>query len=259
YFIHGQSNLWLIPINLIIIWLVSWLPKRRQLLSKKSPAYFVFSAASLACYAYLYKLAGFLVNFLSQKWNDKTLESLDQIIFGFSPNLALAHFYRPWLSELMMLAYLAYLPLVVWLAYELFRRTGPEEMQSYILTLGLAYLTCFIIFIIFPASSPRFYFPNLPPRGGFLLERLMRLVESRAQYQGGSFPSAHCAAGTVMIYFAFRVGMETFILIAPMIVLFFISTVYGQYHYGVDVLGGMAIGIAAILIFNLIFKKKPAP
>ncbi|MGQ9802068.1 MAG: phosphatase PAP2 family protein [Candidatus Saccharicenans sp.] len=217
--------------------------------------FFIFSACSLAGYAYLYKLAGALVNFLSSGWQDELLARLDRIIFGFSPNLVVASYHHPWLTELMMLAYMVYLPLVVWLAYQLFRQRGQEELQYYSFSLGLAYLTCFILFILVPAASPRFYFQNLPPLSGLFFRKLMQLVEISAQYRGGSFPSAHCAAGTVMMFFAWRAGKKVFLVVAPLILLFFLSTIYGQYHYGVDVLAGILAGLLAILLFELRFKR----
>ncbi len=236
----------LLPASLAVILIFWWLPRGRKKYEPNPVRLFVCSALSLAGYAYLYKLAGALVHFLRRPWQDEFLVSLDRIIFGFSPNQALSGFQPAWLTELMMFAYLAYLPLVVWLAYVLFRKQGQAGLQTYTFALGLAYLTCFILFILVPAASPRFYFEGLVPEGGWLFSRLMNLVETSAQYRGGSFPSAHCAAGTVMLYFALKAGKRVAAVVVPLILLFFLSTVYGQYHYGVDVLAGVLIGLLAI-------------
>ncbi|HAR36892.1 MAG TPA: hypothetical protein DCR87_08370 [Acidobacteria bacterium] len=258
FLIRGGSSIYLVPLSLIVILLYLWLPRGRQKYQGQPPIFFLLSAWSLAGYAYLYKLTGALVNLLSSGWQDELLARLDRFIFGFSPNLAVVSYQRPWLTELMMLAYMAYLPLVVWLAYQLFRQRGQEELQGYTLSLGLAYLTCFIIFILMPAASPRFYFENLPPLSGLLLRKLMQLVEVSAQYRGGSFPSAHCAAGTVMMFFAWKAGKKVFLVVTPLILLFFLSTIYGQYHYGVDVLAGVLVGLLANLVFALRLKRPGA-
>ncbi len=155
-----------------------------------------------------------------------------------------------------MFAYLAYLPLVVWLAYRLFRGRGQEGLQFYTFTLGLAYVTCFVLFILVPAASPRFYFEGLAPENGLLFRPLMNLVESSAQYRGGSFPSAHCAAGTVMLYFSLKAGRRVSMVVVPLILLFFLSTVYGQYHYGVDLVAGIVIGLAAIPVSKIILRRR---
>jgi len=257
YFIHNNRTVFLVPVSLVVILIFFWLPEARRRFAEKPLLFFIFSAFPLLGYAYLYKLAGALITFLGRDWQDEKLAWIDRLIFGTSPNLAIINFHRVWLTELMMFAYLAYIPLVVWLARVVFRRCGQEELQRYLLTLGLAYLCCFFLFLIFPAASPRFYFAHLNPAAGLILRRLMSLVEVSAQYRGGSFPSAHCAAGTVMLFFAWKSGGRTFALIAPMILLFFVSTIYGQYHYAVDVLAGIFIGLAAILASKLIpFGKK---
>ncbi len=252
HLVQGNREIFLVPVSLIIILFFLYLPQIRQKYGENTVWLFIFSALTLPGYAYLYKLAGALIQFLRRPWQDEALARLDLAIFGFNPNLALSGFQPAWLTELMMFAYLAYLPLVVWLAYRLFRRKGQAGLQSYSFTLGLAYLTCFILFILVPASSPRFYFQGLTPEGGFLFRRLMNLVETSAQYRGGSFPSAHCAAGTVMLYFSLKAGKKVALVVIPLIILFFFSTVYGQYHYAVDVLAGVMVGLAAIPISKVI-------
>ena len=253
YFLHQNKAIYLLPFSLLVIILQLLIPSWQGRFSSRPLTLFGRLAFSLAVYAYLYKLAGSLVHLLNYSWFDAHLLKLDRLIFGFSPNLAVVSHYQPWLTELMMFSYFFYLPLVVILAYQLFRKFGPEETEGYVLTLGLAYILCFIIFILWPAASPRFYLSN-QPASGFLFWNLMKVVEAHGQYQGGSFPSAHCAAGLVMIIYAWRAGKKTFLIVFPLIILFFLSTVYGQYHYGIDVLAGIIIGFMAFLLSQFIFS-----
>ncbi len=246
HLLNRNRQVYLAGLSLPAILLFSALPELRKKCRRRPGLFFVFSALSLAGYAYLYKLAGAVINFPGFGWKDEFLARLDRAIFGFNPNLALT--WRPvWLTELMMLAYMAYLPLVVWLALRIYKDRGQFELQKYIFALGLAYVTCFLLFLLVPASSPRFYFENAAPAGGLFFRRVMELVESSAQYRGGSFPSAHCAAGAVMLYFALKAGRKVSLVVVPLIILFFISTVYGQYHYGVDVIAGILTGFLAVL------------
>jgi len=256
YFLHKNNSIRLFPLSFLIILLFFMIPSGRRKFADRPVMLFILSAFPLACYAFLYKLAGSLVHFLSRSWNDETLASFDRVIFGFSPTLAITSYYHPWLTELMMFTYLAYLPLVAVLAYMLFKKKGPAQLEAYVVALGIAYVLCFIIFILFPAASPRFYFSGHSPESGYLFRKLMNLVENSGQYQGGSFPSAHCAAGTVMIIYSWRASRKTFLLVTPLILLFFISTVYGQFHYAVDVMAGIAIGVLAVLASKLIFQTS---
>lgn len=254
--LRGNREVFLVPVSLVIILIFLHLPKIRQKYYENPVPLFIFSALTLPGYAYLYRLAGALVQFLRRPWQDEFLARLDLALFGFNPNLALGGFQPVWLTELMMFSYLAYLPLVVWLAYVLYRSGGQASLQSYAFNLGLAYLTCFFLFILIPASSPRFYFQGLTPEGGLIFRRLMNLLETSAQYRGGSFPSAHCAAGTVMLYFALKSGRRVATVVVPLILLFFFSTVYGQYHYGVDVLAGVIVGLASVPTSKMIIRDR---
>ncbi len=256
YFLRRSHSIYFLPLNLLIILIFLNLPGWRQKYQSKSELEFWLLASPLAGYAYLYKLTGSLVALVTSIPYDRYLASLDMKIFGVSPNRWVVGLYRPWLTELLMLAYVAYLPLVVILAYLLFKKNGREQAELYIFSLGLAYLACFVLFIIFPAHSPRFYFSDLDPAPGYFFRRLMDRVEVWGQYRGGSFPSAHCAAGTVMIYYASKAGGRTFWLVFPLILLFFFSTVYGQYHYVVDILSGIIIGWLAIKVAYLAAGRK---
>ncbi|HOJ26274.1 MAG TPA: phosphatase PAP2 family protein [Candidatus Saccharicenans sp.] len=257
YFLHRRHSIYFLPLNLLIILIFLNLPDWRRKSQAKPELEFWLLAGPLAGYAYLYKLAGSLVALITSIPYDRYLANLDMKIFSVSPNKWVVGLYRPWLTELLMLAYVAYLPLVVILAYLLFKKNGREQTELYIFSLGLAYLACFVLFIIFPAYSPRFYFSDLDPAPGYFFRRLMDKVEVWGQYRGGSFPSAHCAAGTVMIYYAAKAGRRTFWLVFPLILLFFFSTVYGQYHYVVDILSGIIIGWLAIRAACLLTQKKP--
>ncbi|MBP6909187.1 MAG: phosphatase PAP2 family protein [Candidatus Saccharicenans sp.] len=256
YFLHHSRAVYFLPLSLFLIFVFLNLPGWRQKYQSRPELAFWLSAIPLAGYAYLYKLAGSLVGLITSASYDSWLAGLDARLFDVSPNRWVVSLYRPWLTEVMMLAYAAYLPLVVILAYLLFRQKGRQQSDLYIFTLGLAYLACFVLFIIFPAYSPRFYFKDIEPAPGYFFRWLMNQVEVWGQYRGGSFPSAHCAAGMVMIYQAFKAGRRTFWLVLPPILLFFLSTVYGQYHYVVDILAGIIIGFLAILTAGALARKR---
>jgi len=256
YFLHRSRAIYFLPLSLLLILVFLNLPGWRQKYQTRPELAFWLSALPLAGYAYLYKLTGSLVGLLTSASYDSWLAGLDGSLFGRSPNQWVVRLYRPWLTEVMMLAYIAYLPLVVILAFLVFRQKGRPQSDLYIFTLGLAYLACFLLFIIFPAYSPRFYFKDIEPAPGYFFRWLMNQVEAWGQYRGGSFPSAHCAAGTVMIYHAFKAGRRTFWFVFPLILLFFLSTVYGQYHYVVDILAGIIIGLLAIVAAGALARKK---
>ncbi|MBC7364247.1 MAG: phosphatase PAP2 family protein [Candidatus Aminicenantes bacterium] len=248
FFIKSGKGLSYLPLNLLFICLFFSLPEIKKKFSKSSASLFILRVLPLAAYAYCYKLAGNLIHLVYDGWLDDRIAAVDRFLFGCQPNQAVTRFFTPWLSEIMLLAYVIYLPLVVILSYLIYSKKSSIWLEKYLLAMGLAYLTCFLIFIILPVASPRFYFSGLKPDSGFIFRRLMNLAESSIQYAGGSFPSAHCAAGTVMIFFARRLGRKYFTLYLLLVLLFFVSTVYGQYHYVADVISGMVVGLISVII-----------
>jgi membrane-associated phospholipid phosphatase len=65
---------------------------------------------------------------------------------------------------------------------------------------------------------------------------------------GGAFPSAHCAASTVLLVTAFRHDRKAGRALAPVVVLIYASTVYGRFHYVVDVVAGILLALGALAV-----------
>lgn len=255
FLLNQGSGIYFLPLNLILILIFFRMAVLQNRFSYGTVGHFLVRALPLLAYAYCYELAGSVVHLVFKGWFDSRIAELDRLIFGFQPNLLIAGCYNWWLSEIMFFAYIIYLPLVVLLYYLIYLQKSSEFIEEYLLTLGLAYMICFIIFVVFPVASPRFYFSGLQPNSGLLFRKLMNIAGSTVQYAGGSFPSAHCAAGTVMIFFAGKLGKKYLSFYLPLVSLFFLSTVYGQYHYVADVLAGVMVGMASVKIMDRVKNR----
>ena len=75
---------------------------------------------------------------------------------------------------------------------------------------------------------------------------IVELLENKAMLHGGAFPSAHCSAATVMLILSYKYDKKLYFLILPIIITLYISTMYGRYHYPLDVLAGIIAGIVGI-------------
>lgn len=71
-------------------------------------------------------------------------------------------------------------------------------------------------------------------------------MRSNVHYPGGSLPSPHCAIGTVMIVMLYRHNRRAFALLAAPLVTIYAATVYGRYHYSLDVIAGIAAAILSL-------------
>lgn len=183
------------------------------------------------------------------RWLDQQLIDLDKWIFGIELTIALDKIIVPWLTEGMMFAYTAYVPLIVLVAVFCYMKSGKLAGEDYLFNLTLVYFLSYLGFLIYPIAGPLFFQPEVysTPLEGGLFTYFGEWIRTNAHYPGGNLPSPHCAAGTVMLLMLYRHNRNLFFVILPIILLLYISTVYGRYHYAMD-------GVLGILLAFIVTK-----
>ena len=178
------------------------------------------------------------------KWFDQVLINFEYKLFGVHPILWLERFVSIPVTEWMLWGYFGYLPVIPLVAAALFFQVNSRAMDTYLFAMAVGFVSCYVVFLFFPVAAPRFAFEGLFTRDldGHLFRWLCRLIERYGHFPGGSFPSAHCAAGTVMLMMSYKYHRRTFYLILPVIGTFYIATVYGRYHYVSDTVAGIIVG-----------------
>jgi membrane-associated phospholipid phosphatase len=132
--------------------------------------------------------------------------------------------------------------------------------QHMLFTLMLVFLVHYLVFIVFPVQGPRYLFP--PPGGelskGFMYHLAHAILE-RGSSQGTAFPSSHVGVAFAQTALVFLLMRKTSPLLirkaAPLLMrkaapLLLVSSVglalgaiYGGFHYGVDVVAGLVLGL----------------
>ncbi len=100
------------------------------------------------------------------------------------------------------------------------------------------------MFIFFPVAGPYYEFPR--PATWFtdnLAARLTYEALATGSSYGAAFPSSHVAAAVAATLAAARSSPRLGLLLAIPTLLLTIGVVYCQMHYGVDALGGLAVGV----------------
>ena len=216
---------------------------------------------------------------------DFLLAGADHKMFGYQPSwdFALAYPQR-WFSELMNMGYISFFPILIITCLYLYY-TDPRLADFFFFTTTLAFFLFYILFMIFPASGPQYYFQLIdtrqisagifPPVGDYfshhylslkdtpstgIFKQSLDLIKSIAERPTGAFPSSHIGNSTlVIIILAANRKYKLTILLLPLYCLLVLSTVYIQAHYFVDLIGGFA---AAFVFYPLskylypIFAKK---
>jgi len=227
--------------------------------SKKRILRFLIRTASVqVLFLYLFS-AVHDYQLLFSYWKDPQVIVLEETIFGIIPNLFLQQYAVPLLTEIMMFAYVLYIPLYPVLAALIFFKFGEDHFEYYLLLLAGINTLCNLGFIVYPVASPYWWEPlkesyQLPMRG-YLFTRVGEFIRTHMHQAGGSLPSPHCAIATVMWYFSYQVGRRLFYILTPFIIMIYVSTVFCGYHYTTDAVIGIMAGLLMILVSRPYFQR----
>lgn len=183
-------------------------------------------------------------------WNghyfDSRILGWEERIFGGQPSTTLARRYDSLaLSETLHGAYLSYYFLIYAVPFVLYLRGRLESFAATLFALLLGLLGTYVMFIAFPVQGPRYLFPA--PDGGLesgALYRLAHRVLETGSSRGAAFPSAHAAIGALQTVNAYRYLKGATPIVATLTVGLSIGAVYGGFHYAVDILAGLMVGVA---------------
>lgn len=178
---------------------------------------------------------------------DGVVMGWEEWLFGHQPSLTLA---ASWdlmpLSEALHLAYLAYYPVIYFLPAALFLRGSDEAFLDTVFAVMLGFTVAYVAYVAFPVQGPRYLFPA--PAGeiaGGPLYRLTHMVLETGSSRGAAFPSSHAAVAVIQAINARRHlpswAPALWITAAGLS----IGAVYGRFHYGVDIIAGVVLGMMA--------------
>ena len=119
--------------------------------------------------------------------------------------------------------------------------TNRKESDKVIFIISLSFYIYYLIFSIFPAIGPQFYFnPALSqiPDAGFFRESV-KFVQSIGEQPTGAFPSSHIGMSIIFLILSKKYAPRLFWYILPLIFILFPATVYIKAHYFIDVIAGI--------------------
>jgi hypothetical protein len=224
--------------------------------TKKFWKFFLRVAAVTLTYAYLFGAVDKLQMLIYGRWFDEYVLDFEQWIFNLQPTLWVEDFISKPLTEWMMFTYVIYIPMYPVLCGIIYYLRGELAMEDYFFTLGFTNILCDIGFILFPVAGP------LPTIGhlysvkldGYVWTWLGEAIRSNLHFIGGTIPSPHCAAATIMWAMAYRYHRPSFWILSPIVLSLYASTFYGRYHYLTDAVVGIAVAFIGLAIAPLLMK-----
>jgi membrane-associated phospholipid phosphatase len=191
-------------------------------------------------------------------WNDDTVLRWESALFDVQPLVWIQKLYSPLLSEWMFFVYVVYVVIYPLLGAVIFFRRGEEANEDYLFRLSLINFVCGLGFILFPVMGPLHWdkvrdllTEPLPVRG---FGRAADYIRTHFHAPGGTIPSPHCAAATVMWFTALRYTRRGFWVLAPIVLSVYASTVYGRFHYFSDMVIGVAAAVPVLLLSPTLWK-----
>lgn len=236
--------------------------------TKKFWRFILRVAAVTLTYAYLFGAVDKFQLLIHGQWMDDYVLDFEQWVFSVQPTLWIEDFLSKPLTEWMMFSYVIYVPMYPVLCGIIYYLRGELAMEDYFFTLGFTNILCDIGFILFPVASPMYYIKQLytVPLDGWIWTFLGECMRKYLHFAGGSIPSPHTAAATIMWLMAYRYHRPSFWVLTPIILSLYISTFYCRYHYVTDAVVGVLVAFLALAVAPLLIKlwdrmagRKSAP
>jgi membrane-associated phospholipid phosphatase len=229
-----------------ILYVLFWVYIRR--INKIRFFDFIINIYPLFMLTWFYEILGSQLHIFFRGFFDSILLKIENPLFAIHPTIWFQRWNHPLVTEWMMFGYTFYLMLIPITVCTLYLKKKFAESSHLTFSLLTTFIICYFGFILFPVEGPRFVLKSqyTVVYGGYFFKMIADLIEKNAMLHGGCFPSAHCAAATVMLLLSFKYYRKMFYWILPIIITLYISTVYGRYHYPIDVLAGIITGIIGI-------------
>jgi membrane-associated phospholipid phosphatase len=224
--------------------------------TKKFWRFFLRVAAVTLTYAYLFGAVDRLQMLIHGRWMDDYILDFEQWVFNVQPTLWIEDFISKPLTEWMMFSYVIYVPMYPVLCGIIYYLRGEMAMEDYFFTLGFTNILCDIGFILFPVASPMYYIKQLytVPLDGWVWTFLGECMRKYLHFAGGSIPSPHTAAATIMWIMAYKYHRPSFWILSPIVLSLYVSTFYCRYHYVTDALVGILAALLAIVLTPLLIR-----
>ncbi len=183
-------------------------------------------------------------------WRDSYILAVEARLFHTPPTVWLSRFASRPLTEILEVGYFSYFTYAMIVGGALYGRADRRPFRELMAANVLAYMLCYVWFILFPTEGPAHtlagYHPG-PLQGGPFHWAVL-LIQKLGGVHGNAFPSAHVAAGVASVAIAWRYLPRLGAWLTPLLLLLCLGAVYDRYHYFADIVGGCMFGGIAVFL-----------
>ena len=209
----------------------------------------------LVLYGLLYYQTGLINRVVVPQFLDGFFMNLDVRIFGEFPAFFLRGKHgNAFLDEFFHFFYFSYYLIIPLTGILLFRK-DVKLFESFFFQLSSLFYVCFFIFILLPVEGPITLRNEYFHQGG-LFQTMVDFIWAGGENPGAAFPSSHVAATFLVAWWGSTHFKRMKIPYWLTFLFLSIATVYCMFHYAVDVIGGLLLGVLAVLTFNRVDIKR---
>jgi len=209
----------------------------------------------------LYKEVEFLAAAFGDWGLTEPIRSLEATLFQGHPSLYLSEQWN-WvpLSEYLHFCYFAFMLMLPVVGGYWYGKGQMLAFRELLFLVGVAFYGSYLFFILFPVDSP-FYLADPPegPIADYFFYNLVHEISSRGGARGGAFPSIHVSASIIVLVVAWKRQRRLAYLLLPIVLGVMVATVYGRFHYVLDTIAGLALGVAITSVYLGLESRTKQP
>jgi membrane-associated phospholipid phosphatase len=203
----------------------------------------------LILYGFFYYQTGLINTVVVPRFMDSFFLNLDVRIFGQFPGLFLNGTHgNAFLDEFFHFFYFSYY-LIIPVTCILLYHKDVKLFESFLFQLSSLFYVCYLIYIFLPVEGP------IPLRNEYYLQHglfrsIVDFIWAKGEKPGSAFPSSHVAVAFLIAWWGSRHFKKLSVVYWLTFLFLSIATVYCMFHYAVDVIGGLLLGVLTVLTFS---------
>ena len=238
----------------VLLWLRSFSPSR-------SFWKFLHDWYPVLVFPLLYKEVEFLAAAFGDWGLTEPIRSLEATLFQGHPSLYLSQQWN-WvpLSEYLHFCYFSFMVMLPVVGGYWYGKGQMLAFRELLFLVGVAFYGSYLFFILFPVDSP-FYLADPPegPIADYFFYNLVHEISSRGGARGGAFPSTHASASIIVLVVAWKRQRRLAYLLLPIVLGVIVATVYGRFHYVLDTIAGLALGMIITSLYLVLGSREEKP
>ncbi len=224
----------------------------RERITTVKSGFYLHTALTVITILMIFNSLGDLIPGLWSRTFDDVLIRIDHSLFGVHPTVWMERMISPRLTALLQCAYISYYFIPISLGVVLIAKGKHDEFEDALFGIVLCFYLSYIGYLLVPAVGPRFTLDHMQTadlQAGPFIQEIQAVLNGLEHNKTDAFPSGHTAVALMTLYYAWK-KKETALsaVLLPVVTGLIISTVYLRYHYGVDVLAGIALTALTIYL-----------